>query len=369
MAIAALKRMMRNGRLRLRRWRALGRIGQGAIEQEASLDDELERSSFVGSASRQQKLRAVAEILACSLSDAAKLIFERALAGAPNRPLSDYLLPKLELESCERLDDDLLILKLKNGRVFFGQRANQKEYLLHQIFSGHLPTKIDGDAYKLAMDVERRYYGTALPWYCKGGGTFVEGGCFTGMKAIRWRDLSSKPLRILAVEIGRKNFEILSANVRENGLLSSIVPVHAGLWHESGEGIQHHNFSTRRFLQTTDRWEDHMRHEERVRLLTLDDLLSEHSVEVADYVNIQVNGAEIHVLEGLKDLSRVKVLGIAAYYSQDGKRNADKIKEMLLTRSCTIIAESGRGRITAVTPKFRDEVMALKPRSPERQRL
>ena len=113
---------------------------------------------------------------------------------------------------------------------------------------------MDGDAYKLALDVERRYCSPRLQWFNSDGGVLVEGGCFTGMKAIRWHDVSPKPARILAVEIGKTNCEILSANIRENGLEGSIVPVHAGLWRESGEGTQKHSFSTRRFLESSDRW-------------------------------------------------------------------------------------------------------------------
>jgi FkbM family methyltransferase len=181
------------------------------------------------------------------------------------------------------------------------------------------------------------------------------------MKAIRWHDLSPKPLRTLAVEIGQTNFDVLHANVRLNGLEGAIVPVHAGLWSESGEGVQKHSFSTRRFLATTDRWEDHMQHEEKVRLLTIPDLLSENEVEVADFVNIQVNGAEIEVLNGMHTgLDRVKVVSVAAYYSQDGRKNADVVRDMLRAWNCIIIHETPLGRITAATPKFRDEILALK---------
>jgi FkbM family methyltransferase len=353
-AISAARKLVREGRRRLRSMRARnsGEADDG--------EDDLPSFDVVGSAGQKRKLDAVAEILGCSPSAAAKLILTRALSAAPNVPRSHYLLPDVAIESLDRLGDDLLRLTLTNKRVFFGQRSNRKEYLLHQLFAGQLPQVVDGDAYKLAMDVQRRYFATALPWYCSAGGTFVEGGCFTGMKAVRWHDVSPKPLRILAVEIGQTNFEILCANIAANGLAAAITPVHAGLWHMSGEGVQRHNFSTRRFLEQTDRWQDQMRHEEAVRLLTLDDLLDENEVRVADYVNIQVNGAEIHVLEGLKDIDRVKVLGVAAYYGQDGEPNAGKVREMLLAKRCSILSESAQGRVTVVTPKFRDEIMALR---------
>jgi len=200
-----------------------------------------------------------------------------------------------------------------------------------------------------------------LPWYCSSGGTFIEGGAFTGMKAIRWHDLSTKPLRIVAVEIGATNHEILRANIALNELERAITPVHAGLWKESGTGEQKHAFTTRRFLEATDHWADHLQRSEPVRLLTLDDLLKEQGVDVADFINIQVNGAEIQVLEGLRRASpRVKVLSIAAYYSQDGRRNSDVVRERLVDLGCTILRETPAGRITAVTQQYKDEIFALR---------
>jgi FkbM family methyltransferase len=308
------------------------------------------------------KLKAMAEVMGCSEAETSLRILERTLASLPDRALPAYLLPSLAIKRCERIGEERMRIELADGRVFSGHRSNQKEFFLYQILSQHLPAKIDGDAYKLALDIERRYYGIPFPWFIKRGGVYVEGGCFTGMKAVRWADLG-KPEKILAVEIGAANFEILRANIAANGLDGVITPIHAGLWSESGEGTQKHDFSTRRFLETTDDWKAQMRHEERVRLLTLKDLLDENRVTTADYVNVQVNGAEIAVLEGgLGVLDRVKVIDIAAYYAKDGVRNADVIQAMLARAGCSILQRSELGRITAVTPKFREEIMALKER-------
>lgn len=307
-----------------------------------------------------KKLATFAEILCCSEKDAADWLCERAVAGAPNKPHSFYLLPDVKMRSCERVTDELVRIELENGRIFTGQRSEQKQYVLHQLFAPRINEKITGDAYKLATDIQRRYFDVSLHWYCPSGGIYVEGGCFTGIKAIRWHDLSKKPIQILAVEIGRTNFEILKQNIADNGLGGTIVPVHAGLWSESGDGVQKHSFTTRHFLEETDRWEKQMRHTEPVRLLTLDDLLDQYEVDVASFVNVQVNGAEIKVLQGLKRaISKIKVLNIASYYTHDGKRNADVVRDMLRSMGCTILEETPLGRIAAVTPKYKDEVLAL----------
>lgn len=326
-----------------------------------SLENELADADL--SLARRKKVQVLAKILGVSEQRAAREIFIRAISGLPERPLSVFLLPDIALNSCERVSEELIRVELKNGRAFFGQRSNEKEYLLYRAFKPDLPQLVDGDSYKLVLDIQRRYLASSLRWFNSNGGVFVEGGCFTGMKAIRWHDLSPKPVRVLAVEIGKRNSEILAANIRENGLERDILPVHAGLWRETGEGTQKHSFSTRRFLETSDRWQEHLVHEEKVRLLNVRDLLDECEVDVADYFNIQVNGAEIEVLKGAADsLDRVKVFDVAAYYSKDGIRNVDIVRELLTSHGCTILSESEAGRISAVTPKYRDEILALKPK-------
>ena len=313
------------------------------------------------------KLKAMAKVMGCTEAEASLRILERTLAALPDRALPAYLLPSLSIKRCERIGEELMRIELTDGRTFTGHRSNQKEFFLYQNLSQHLPTQIDGNAYKLALDIERRYYSISFPWFIRRGGIYVEGGCFTGMKAVRWADLG-KPKKILAVEIGAANFDILRANITANHLENVITPIHAGLWSEGGSGVQKHDFSTRRFLEATDEWEAQMRHEERVRLLTLKNLLDENGVSVADYVNVQVNGAEIAVLEGaMNALDRIKVIDIAAYYSKDGVKNVDVIQKKLVDAGCTILQRSDLGRISAVTPKFQDEIMGLKQRRDRRR--
>jgi FkbM family methyltransferase len=309
----------------------------------------------------QQKLRVAADLLAVSEERAKEILLHRAIGAMPRNRLDRYLLPLLSVKSCERVGQDLVRIVLDNGRVFFGHRSEQSDYLLYRMLTSVVPRAVSADAYKLAIDIHSRYLEGALPWYFQGSGVYIEGGCFTGLKAIKWSDALGEDNRILAVEIGASNHDILKMNVEANNLLQRVIPVHAGLWRESGSGVQKHSFTTRRFLESTDRWKEQLLHEEPVRLLTIDDLLDHNQVETARYLNIQVNGAEIEVIKGLGNLERVKVVDVAAYYSKDGVRNVDVIKDMLIARGCRVLHESKAGRIAFVTPKHVDEIMALKP--------
>lgn len=292
-----------------------------------------------------------------------RMLLDRAISILPNKPIP-FGLPDLDLVTCERVADNLCRIELKSGRIFYGQRSEQKQYVWHHLLKDIVPSQVSGDAYKLALDIQMRYFGSkTLPWYFPRGGTFVEGGCYTGMKAIRWHDLLEGNCRIIAVEIGRSNYDILKMNLSANGLMDKIVPVHAGLWKEDGTMTHKHNYTTRRFLERTDRWEPHFLNEEEARVVTIRTLLDEQQIETVEYFNIQVNGSEVEVLNGLRDMDRVKVFGVAAYYGKDGVRNVDVVREMALSRGCRILAESAAGRIEFVTPRFVDEIMAMQPKA------
>ena len=56
-----------------------------------------------------------------------------SLAGRIIAQFPDRLKPE------QRIGDDLIRLQLKSGRIFFGQRSEQKEYVLHKILQRELP--------------------------------------------------------------------------------------------------------------------------------------------------------------------------------------------------------------------------------------
>jgi FkbM family methyltransferase len=297
-----------------------------------------------------QKAAVAAEILGYSVEKTQRFLERRALAALPISELP-IRLPDLDIDAVERIGTDLIRIDLKRGRTFFGHRSEQKEYLLYHMFRPIIPAVVDGAAYKLALDIQRRYLGPSLPDYMPKGGIFIEGGCFTGLRAMRWHDALDGDCRIIAVEIGAPNVEIMRMNLEANGI-TAITPVHAGLWREDGEMEQKHAFTTRRFLEETDRWAGHMKFSEKVETLTIDTLLDRNQIDVADYMNIQVNGAEIEVLKGFKNLHRIKVLGVAAYYSKEegGPKNVELVRELMVGRGCRVIGESAAGRITFATP-------------------
>jgi FkbM family methyltransferase len=316
-------------------------------------------TSTAAGSKKAETLRAKLAVAAtmCGMTPAAtaELLGERAIAAMPNVPF-DPSFRDLDVKECRRIGDDLMRIDLTRGRTFFGPRSERKEYLFHHLLKRFVPESISADAFKLAMDINTRYLRGTPPPFIGKGSVLIEGGCYTGLKAMQWHDTFGGDCRIVAVEIGQSNFELMRMNVAANGMGKAIMPVHAGLWRESGTGTQRHNFTTRRFLEATDRWEGDMVESEDVRLTTIDDLLDASEIDVADYLNIQVNGAEIEVLKGLTQLDRVKSIGVAAYYAKGESRNADVVRSMILAQGCTIVYDVN-GRIEYVTPRHRAEML------------
>ena len=306
---------------------------------------------------RGEKLDALCKASGRNRKSVEELLSDRALAALPRRINAAHLLSRLIDAESTRVTEELVTIKLPNSRQFWGDRSTGKYYLIHHVLRPFLKAKIDGDCYKLAYDVQKRYFINRLPWYFPDrDGVLIEGGCFTGLKAIGWADTLPHVKKIVAVEMGSHNAELLKKNIETNGLGDRITGVHAGLWSHSGVGEESHDFSTRHFLLETDRWSRHMKVKQEVPLITLDDLIESEELEVVDYVNVQVNGAETEVIKGLnKHLHRVKVIDIAAYYSANGVPTKEVVKEYMFRQGCEVIEEFRPGRITFVTPPFKHD--------------
>ena len=319
------------------------------------------RRSIKSSKALGEKLEALCDISGLDRKSAEELLANRALAALPRRNYDAYLLPRLVDAESTRVTEESVTVTLPNDRQFWGDRSTGKYYLIHHILKPFLRAKIDGDCYKLAYDVQKRYFIDRLPWYFPDhDGVLIEGGCFTGLKAIGWADTLPHVKKIVAVEMGSHNAELLKKNIETNGLCERIKGVHAGLWSHSGVGEESHDFSTRHFLLETDRWSRHLKVKQEVPLTTLDDLIESEELEVVDYINIQVNGAETEVIQGLsKHLDRVKVIDIAAYYSVNGVPNKEVVKEYMLRQGCEVINESPAGRVAFVTPRFKRDFLRL----------
>ena len=78
---------------------------------------------------------------------------------------------------------------------------------------------------------------------------------------------------------------------------------------------------------------------------------------------MQINGAELEALEGLRRrINSVRVLRIASYYTRDGRSNCDLCCELLGRLGCTVLSRSRAGGILACPDRYvRDNAQFRKP--------
>ena len=101
-----------------------------------------------------------------------------------------------------------------------------------------------------------------------------------------------------------------------NGLQDQIIAVNAGLWSTAGHFVSISNNYQRNSLAQVDQIDRNRTRED--ECTTLDALIDEYGLDAVEYINIQVNGAELEVLKGCeKSLGRIGRLGINSKYMVD----------------------------------------------------
>ena len=104
--------------------------------------------------------------------------------------------------------------------------------------------------------------------------------------------------KILAIEPIPQNADVLRRNVEINGLGSAITVVECGVWNKCGRMPIFGDGETRFALTRVDQMNQNDLSFE-VETNTLDELLKKWDEPKIDFLDIQVNGAEAEVIEGL----------------------------------------------------------------------
>jgi FkbM family methyltransferase len=187
------------------------------------------------------------------------------------------------------------------------------------------------------------------------GGVVIEGGAYIGYKAVRFAEIVGAAGKVIAIEIGRQNYELMCRNIHANNMTSIITPVHCGIWKERGRmeaAFEHSNY----YHLATPEEHEFMTRRESVPTETLDDIIDAHNLNIVDFLNIQTNGAELEAIEGLdRRLDSVKIIRTAAYYTRDGVPQTDAVMELLQKKGCTILMRAKAGQIIAATRRFAGE--------------
>lgn len=258
-------------------------------------------------------------------------------------PLDDF--PVVE----SGVDDGYPWIKLKNGRVFYSLPTKLREANMFHLMRDRAPRGISPETFQSAIDA-RRLYGRAakgIPFFPDRGATAVDAGAYVGYKAIGFADAVGPNGHVIAIELDAKNFELLEHNVRINDLTDRVTVHHCGIWSSDGELDYSGKNHMQHTLVSLDRKQ--YPHRGRVQVRSLDAIFDDSPVETIDFLNIQVNGAELEALQGLRTWwARTRTIRVASYYDVDGQPLAPRLIAMLKERGADI---RDHKKIVAVIPE------------------
>lgn len=165
------------------------------------------------------------------------------------------------------------------------------------------------------------------------GQTVVDAGAFEGMFAIYAACRVGASGRVIALEPDPENLRRLRENVARSGL-NQIEIVEAGLWSRDGTvefSSGGHGAAIAPGIGSTA-----------IRVTTLAGLIERHKITRLDFVKMDIEGAEVEVLESSQDLLPTlhAAWAIASYHRRDGKPTARRLEEIFRASNYEVTTEN-----------------------------
>lgn len=153
------------------------------------------------------------------------------------------------------------------------------------------------------------------------GDVVFEVGAYIGYHAMRLSELVGKSGKVIAIEAIPANYEILKKNIELNNL-KNVIPINVAIWKNSGVismnlNEYQKNSISEEIVQTKKK--------EELPCNTIDNIIDELNLTKVDFIRLQINGAELEALEGMRIVieSKPKILAAVPY------KNKDEIVELL----------------------------------------
>jgi FkbM family methyltransferase len=222
-------------------------------------------------------------------------------------------------------------LRTKSGRIFFDHPGDAKDALMYVLLRDRIPRGIRHDAFVVARAAAMRFVAGVdhLPPDAK---VAVDAGCYVGYKAIAFADSMGDGARVVAIEMMPDNYDLLVRNVTENGLVGTVIPVHCGVSDSVGVVPVRRKRRQQATIAAADQFDARFADEGEVKTDTLANIFDRTlgpGTQV-DFLNVQVNGAEIAALEGLGSWSElVQCVYVASPYTVEGSPIRERVASML----------------------------------------
>lgn len=208
----------------------------------------------------------------------------------------------------------------------------------HQKFHQRLAAR-----YRFKLDDPERWF---IP---SNGAVAVDAGAYVGYTAIALHDIMGSDSKVIATEMVADNYFLLEKNIRVNGLTGKVDAHPYALSNERSmrQIASQGSAGNTHTIASLDSFSDATK--TRASAFTLSDVLDlHHEIDHIDYLNVQVNGAELDVLAGLgpRWFPRVRTFYVLCPYAGKGVPTKDAVRRLLTEQGARIEAEK-RGLLVA----------------------
>ncbi|MBU0959656.1 MAG: FkbM family methyltransferase [Nanoarchaeota archaeon] len=166
------------------------------------------------------------------------------------------------------------------------------------------------------------YVGKYVP---QKGDVVVDAGAFVGNFAVYASKLVGPEGKVIAFEPEESNYRLLKRNIKLNKLKNVIV-IKKGLWHKD-DLLKFKTKGPESCLADFDKEENLSN---TISVVSLDSFFKRNRIKKLDFVKMDIEGAEIRAIEGMKNLMQANKINfaIASYHIVEGKQTCIKLEKM-----------------------------------------
>ncbi len=242
---------------------------------------------------------------------------------------------ELKIEYAGKDEDGDYYIKLKNGFYFFGPGTVKKQKKYYKLLPKKFRDIMPFQCYNIAMDIIIRFVEGGLKfggprkekfYKVKSGDIVVEMGAFRGYYTLYLSENVKNLGEVIAIEPLNDNLHFLTKNLNKNKI-SNVHIIPKGVWSKKTELTFLRKKNDKQSASVDINYSDADKY--KIKVDTLDNILSKKNINKIDFMIIQLNGAELEAINGLKKF-KPQNLAIAARYNFQNIDIAKTIKIKLI---------------------------------------
>jgi len=238
---------------------------------------------------------------------------------------------KLQIKNSGANSDGVPFIEIENGLIFYGFLSTPIDKVIYTFFiKKKIKNKLKKECVRVAFDIVFRFKEIENKEYYssfKEGEIVLEIGAFIGYYVMRAATLVKNSGKVVGIEAIEDNYSLLQKNIHENNF-NNVLLVQKASWDSTGvlKFYRHHRqrASAKRNVVINSN------HETNIPCDTIDSILDDLGITHVDFIRIQVNGAELETLKGMRrTLKKCPKLSVAVIYEKEKKQQTETVSLFL----------------------------------------